>query len=126
MVSNFLKKPKPKDIVIVNTVDILDALIVKRIIAKEGQIVDMKREGDNYYIHIDGQKIEEPYAKEPINEDSIGNIQYPILIPKGYVFVVGDNRNNSKDSRMIGLINLEKITGICAVRLFPLKKFTVF
>lgn len=126
VISNFLKKPKIKDIVIINTVDILDALIVKRVIANEGQIVDMKKEDNKYYVYIDGQKIDEPYAKEPINEDSVGNIRYPIVIPEGYVFVMGDNRNDSKDSRIIGLINLEKIMGVCTVRLFPLKKFTIF
>lgn len=126
IVSPLLHKPKKKDIVIVNTMDIFDVLIVKRIIAVEGQTVDMKKEGSSYYVYIDGRKIEENYIKEPIDEFCLGDLKYPITIPKGYVFVMGDNRNNSKDSRHIGIVNLEKIKGIALCRFLPFRNFKIF
>ncbi len=126
IVSSFLCKPKQKDVVIVNTVDILDLLIVKRIVAVEGQTVDIKKEGPYCYLFIDGVKQNEEYIKEAMEQDNIGDLKYPIKIPTGYVFVMGDNRNDSKDSRHIGLVNLEKITGVCRAVLFPLRNFKFF
>ena len=121
-----LRKPKVKDIVVLNTVDTLDSFIVKRIIAVEGQTIDMKKNESHYDVYIDGVKIDEDYIKEPIDLDNIGNLKYPITVPKGYVFVMGDNRNDSKDSRALGLINIEKIKGVVFARFLPLRSIKIF
>ena len=126
IVSSFISKPKQKDVVVINTIDILERLIVKRIVAVEGQTVALKKEGIYYYLFIDGVKQGEEYIKEPMEEENIGNFKYPIKVPVGYVFVMGDNRNNSTDSRHIGLVNLEKINGICRAIYWPLRQFQLF
>lgn len=126
VVNSFLKKPKAKDIVILNTFDILDNLIVKRIIATEGQKVDLRQQGDSFYVYINDSKLNEDYIKEPIDKESVGVLKYPIVVPKGYVYVLGDNRNNSTDSRIMGLVNVEKIVGVCWFRILPIRSFRIF
>ena len=126
ILSPILHKPKEKDIVILNAVDTLDVLIIKRVIATEGQTVDLKRNGSVYDVYVDGVKLNEDYIKEPINLYHVHNLKYPITIPKGYVFVMGDNRNDSTDSRALGPINVEKIKGSVLLRLTPLRNFKVF
>ena len=125
VINRLFHKPQQKDIVILNTVDILDDLIVKRIIATQGQEVNLKKEGKNYFVYVDGVKLEEDYIKEPILEQHVGNLTYPFVVPKGCVFAMGDNRNNSKDSREFGPVNVDKIMGSCAVRMLPIRKFGI-
>ena len=50
-------------------------------------------------------------------------MQYPLTVPEGYVFAMGDNRNNSLDSRSIGLIPVENIIGKAIFRILPLNNF---
>ena len=125
-VSDILRKPKEKDIVYLNTYDIFKQIIVKRIIAVEGQTIDIKKDGEFCSVYVDGKKLEEEYIKEKIKEEKVGNLKYPIKIPKGHVFVMGDNRNNSLDSREFGCINSEKILGICSFRWVPLRELRFF
>ena len=127
IVSPILHKPKVKDIVIVNTLESLDAFIVKRVIATQGQIVDLRKENDDYYyVYVDGKKLAENYIKEPIKEYNVGDLKYPMEVPKGCVFIMGDNRNNSKDSREIGVVNVEKLKGTAFARILPISKFKIF
>ncbi len=124
--SSFFLEPKQKDIVVLNTFDSLDALIVKRVIATEGQTVDIRKNGPYYYVYVDGVRLEENYIKEPILPFNVGDLTYPIVVPKGYVFVLGDNRNNSKDSRELGCINIERVKGKVLARITPIRSFTIF
>ena len=73
---------------------------------------------------MNGVKKTENYIKEPM--EAVGSLKYPITIPAGYFFVMGDNRNNSTDSRNIGLVNLEKIVGVCRAVVLPLRDFRIF
>ena len=83
--------------------------IVKRIIATEGQVVDI--DFDAGVVMIDGQRIEEPYIKNLTT--NFQGTEFPLLVEEGCVFVLGDNRINSKDSRspVIGLIDEREILG---------------
>ena len=99
------KEPKKDDIVVVD----MDRLgthkkIIKRVIATEGQSLKIK--GSDVYIN--GIKIDEPYIKEKMNPEWDINIE---KLPKDTVFVMGDNRNNSLDSRDIGLVYETDIYG---------------
>ena len=83
--------------------------IVKRVIATEGQIVDM--DFDNGIVYVDGLPLEEDYINTPTNLDE-GQI-FPQIVEDGCVFVMGDNRNHSKDSRSteIGQVDTREILG---------------
>ena len=100
----------------------LEKRIVKRLIAQSGQQVDIDfTEG---IVRVDGEVLDEPYISAPTKRD-IGGFTYPITIPEGYVFVMGDNRPVSNDSRsdMIGLIPVENIIGKVIIRISPLSDF---
>ena len=83
--------------------------IIKRIIALEGQEVDIDFEAG--IVYVDGVALDEEYTLTPTNQ-SEGMI-FPLTVDEGCVFVMGDNRNNSKDSRdpEIGLIDCREILG---------------
>lgn len=105
-------------------VDGLHKVIVKRVVAVAGQTLDM--DFDRGIVYIDGTQIDEPYTNTLTNAPAINAaFQYPIVIPEGYVFVMGDNRDVSKDSRYgdVGLISLSEIEGTVIFRFRPLDQF---
>lgn len=69
--------------------------IVKRVIATEGQTVDI--DFDAGVVYVDGAALEEPYTREPTWTQE--GTEFPLTVPEGCVFVMGDNRNDSDDSR---------------------------
>lgn len=95
--------------------------LIKRIIATEGQKIDIDyKKGE---VYIDGKLLDEPYILEPTFNNLGATL--PAVVPEGSVFVMGDNRNNSEDSRNpnIGMINVKNIMGKVLFRVFPLDKF---
>ena len=91
--------------------------IVKRIIATEGQVVDIDFETG--MVTVDGEILNEPYIKS-LTKMSEG-VVFPLKVEEGCVFVMGDNRMNSKDSRdpVIGLIDEREILGKAIVLFLP-------
>ena len=77
-------------------------LWVKRVVGKPGDMLEFR---DGQVIR-NGTPIEEPYVLEPMQSSP-----EPVVVPEGSVFVMGDNRNNSTDSRMIGSIPRENVIG---------------
>ncbi len=92
--------------------------LVKRVIGLPGETIEYR---DNI-LYIDGKKIEEKFIAEDTQDFKLEYLGYA-EIPKGYYFVVGDNRDNSLDSRIIGLVSKEDIDGKAIFRIFPFKKF---
>lgn len=86
--------------------------LIKRIIAVEGDKVDIK-EGK---VYINDILLDEPYIKGVT--PGLG-MNYPLTVPEGYVFVMGDNRENSYDSRSFGPISANSIEGKAIFRIFP-------
>lgn len=83
--------------------------IIKRVIATDGQTVDIDFAAG--IVYVDGVALVEPYVNTPTNVS--GGIQFPLTVPEGCIFVMGDNRNVSKDSRstQIGLIDRREVLG---------------
>ncbi len=93
---------------------------IKRVIALEGTHVKI----ENGNIYINGELLEEEYLDDSVQTKS--DVFNDFVVPKGYVFAVGDNRNDSVDCREFGCIPLEKVEGIVLCRWFPFTEFTVF
>lgn len=133
-----LTDPVPGDIVVLNsriayTFDEngelqsgegLGKRIVKRLIATENQTVDIDFAAG--IVYVDGEPLSEPYTSTLTTRDE-GAFSYPITVPEGYVFVLGDNRSVSKDSRHpdVALIPEDDILGKVWLRVYPLNDFTV-
>lgn len=119
LVSDLFYTPKAGDVVVfkANTYD-PDKALVKRVIATEGDVLNIDFE--HGIVYVNGTPIEEPYINEPTNTklDFIG----PQTVPEGCVFVMGDNRNASTDSRKseIGMVDNRTILGKVYCVLFPL------
>lgn len=89
---------------------------IKRVIGVPGDVIDIK----NGSVYVNGKKLDEPYAKGTTEKYGM---DFPIRIPPDKVFVLGDNRENSSDSRQIGLIDFNRIRGKAVFRIYPFNKF---
>ncbi len=100
---------------------------VKRVIGLPGDTVEMK----NDVLYINGKAIEEPYLEEfkkdlnkseRLTEDfTLKNLTGKQKVPKGHMFVLGDNRLYSKDSRIFGFVPMNRIIGEVKLRIWPIK-----
>lgn len=120
IVSHLFYEPAVGDVVIVNSKG-LDKVIVKRVIATENQTVNIDYSEGKVY--VDGQLLNEPYINELTYTD-FGYHNYPVTVPADCVFVMGDNRNRSTDSRAesVGFVNKSDIMGKAVVRIWPFNK----
>lgn len=113
--------PKKGDVVVLDGYTNLGKPLVKRIIACEGDTVELDTEKG--LVYVNGQALEEPYTAEPTYE--AGDMTGQITVPEGCVFVMGDNRNHSTDSRFsdVGFVDSRDILGRVLLRIFPMDQF---
>ena len=110
--------PEYGDIVVISKESFDDGKpLVKRVIAAQGQIVDI--DFDSGIVFVDGQALDEPYINTPTNLPE--GVSFPLLVEDNCYFVMEDNRNNSRDSRSpeIGQIDRREILGKAFFLMFP-------
>lgn len=112
------------DIVIITQPNAFNEPLVKRIIATEGQTVDINFVSGQVF--IDGTEINETYIAELTKRG--GDVTFPLIVPEGQVFVMGDNRMHSSDSRTsdVGFIDTRYILGKATVRVLPFGDFDIY
>ena len=92
---------------------------VKRVIAVGGDSIKITESGE---VYLNEELLEENYLAEDVITPITGDY-YDLVVPEGYVFVMGDNRGASKDSREFGVVPLDKIEGKVHIRIWPLNRW---
>lgn len=121
IISNILYTPSNGDVVVLRKDTFQEEPIIKRVIAVAGQTVNIDFEQG--IVYVDDEPIDEPYIAEPTHNRM--DFEGEVLVPEGSVFVMGDNRNASTDSRysVIGCVDNRYIMGKVLLRIFPFNQF---
>lgn len=116
IVSNLFYTPKQGDIICFSKPEYKDEVLVKRIIALEGQTVDIN---NDMQVVVDGKVLDESYLVDVTTTG--GSLELPYTVEQGKLFVMGDNRPDSFDSRYttIGTIDINNVLGRLILRAFP-------
>lgn len=119
--SYHFKNPERFDIVVFPYQDDSSVYYIKRIIGLPGEKIRIDDDGT---IYINGTPLEEEYGYETITPNMIGRAGKDIILGEDEYFVMGDNRNDSKDSRFeeVGNIHKDKLEGKAIFRIWPLSK----
>lgn len=123
-VSYYFRNVEPGDIVTFDDKEIPGRILLKRCIAVGGQTVDLV----DGKVYVDGVALSEPYThglpSDPF-ASTLVDITYPYTVPEGEIWVMGDNRTNSKDSRYFGSVKEKSVTGKACFIYWPLENFGV-
>lgn len=124
-VSYYFRDPEQGDIITFADSENPQRTLIKRVIAVGGQTVDLK----DGYVYVDGKKLDEPYTEGkqslPLNTAYGVSITYPYTVPDGYLWVMGDNRTNSADSRYFGAVSKDSVTGHANFTFWPLNRIGI-
>lgn len=120
-VSTEMKKVKRGDIVVFDSKDVNGSNYIKRVIGIENDKIELKDDK----VYLNDQELNEPYLDPQAVTQPLTS-QTKFTVPKGCIFVLGDNRTNSTDSRILGPINLNDVKGHAIVRIFPFNKLKNF
>lgn len=117
LVSNLFYTPQKGDIVILTKDAFMDSPIVKRVIATEGDTVDI--DFSTGTVTVNGEVLQEDYIAEPTYKEF--DMTFPQTVPENCIFVMGDNRNHSTDSRYaeLGMVDTRYVIGKVLLRIYP-------
>ncbi len=117
---NLLAKPDYGDIVVVDGYTDYGKPLVKRVIGMAGDTIDIDFTAG--IVYRNGVALDEPYTAEPTYLQE--SVEFPITVPEGCLFLMGDNRNNSTDSRdaSVGCVDERDIMGAAVLRVLPFGK----
>lgn len=120
LVQSTFYTPRRGDVVVVDSYINYGKPLVKRVIAKGGDTVDINVEEG--LVYVNGEALDEPYVPE--GTLSTGDVQFPLTVPEGALFLLGDNRQHSTDSRSssVGFIDERDILGRVVLRIYPFNK----
>lgn len=124
LLSNFLYRDvEVGDVVVMQIPSFGEEAIVKRVIAKGGQTVDIDFEAGEVY--VDGVLLEEDYINDLTHLSYLDGPSFPVTVPEGCLFVMGDNRNESADSRYgpIGMVDERRVLGRVMTIIWPVSRF---
>ncbi len=123
LISNLFYEPEQGDIIVFHELGYYNEPIVKRVIATEGQVVDI--DFSTWTVTVDGVPVEEDYRKLTQGPQLTSDYTYPMTVPENCLFVMGDNRNHSADSRssLIGFVDCRQILGRVICRISPFDRF---
>lgn len=119
-ISYYVGEPSYGDIVTFADPEIPSRTLIKRVIATGGQTVDLQ----DGHVVVDGKTLVEPYTdgkpSYPLTPAYGTSLVYPYTVPEGYLWVMGDNRTNSQDSRYFGAVDSKSVTGKAFFVYWPL------
>ena len=120
-----LGAPQRGDIIVFNSLDPRESadgvMLIKRVIGLPGETVELR----DQTVYVDGSRLDEPYILEPCRISSSRCRDRTWTLGRGEYFVMGDNRNNSKDSRVFNAVPLHKIVGQVIFRYFPINSIGI-
>ncbi len=122
-ISYRFREPKRFEIIVFPYQHQKDTFYIKRIIGMPGETIQIK----NGKIYINGEWLDEPYGREPIDIGKEGIASEPVVLGENEYFVMGDNRNHSADSReaSVGVLKKEDFVGRAWIRIWPLNSIGV-
>lgn len=118
-VTYYSRSPQRGDIITFEDPEMPNRILIKRVIATEGETVTLV----DGKVCVDGKALSEPYTRGLPSSPLSSPVTYPYTVPQGCVWVMGDNRTNSSDSRFFGAVEVSSITGKAILVYWPLQHF---
>lgn len=115
----WISDPEKGDVVVVQVPEFSEKPIVKRVIGTAGDKIDI--DFDNGIVYVNGQPLSEPYINELTYKQYENGVEFPLTVEEGKLFLLGDNRNHSIDSRYadVGLVDVRCVLGRVVMVIFP-------